>query len=60
MDFIVTYDGVKIYIEVKSTNYEERVKRYIQYLAWDRYHEYEIMHGSKKVASIAKNGICRF
>jgi len=58
-DFTVTYDGVKIDIEVNSTNYEERIERYIQYLAWDRYHEYEIMRGSKKVASIAQNGICK-
>ena len=58
-DFVVTYNGVKIFIEVKPTNPEERIKRYIQYFTWTYYREYEIMHGSSKVAAIAKNGICK-
>lgn len=58
-EFAVTYDGVKIYIEVNPVDYKERTWRYIQCLTWTYYHEYEIMHGNRKVASIAKNGICK-
>lgn len=58
-DFTVTYDGVDIYIEIKSTDYEERINQYLHWLKWTRHHVYEIMHGTEKVACIAKNGICR-
>ena len=58
-DFSVTYDGVEVYIEVESADFEERISRYIQHLEWTSFQEYEIMHGSMEVAAIAKNGICK-
>lgn len=58
-DFFVTYDGVEVYIEVATADSAGYIDRYIRYLEWTRFQEYEIMHGSMKVAAIAKNGICK-